>query len=281
MSHPPGRTLLVGCGKLGTRLGQRLVDAGGEVYALRRNTAVLPETFSALSVDLKEPVRRQLPDVDAMVITLPPGRSPNPGQPDGYLTALKHLAAALPSVPQRVVFVSSTGVFDNNTKGQMITEDDTPTPTSPRGRRLREAELLASSLFNAHIVRPAGIYGPGRDVLVRKVLESTPTDYPKRTNRIHETDLVRALAAMVAAQDPPGVVHAVDQDPAPLGEIVTFIAHRLGLPPPPDIQPAVASGKVLSGALLLTLVSGLKFPSFKAGYDDILATRSEETSAKK
>jgi nucleoside-diphosphate-sugar epimerase len=269
----PGRTLLVGCGKLGTRLGERLIEAGGQVFALRRNTAALPSAFSKLPVDLTEPVADELPTVDAMVITLPPGAQGVPDQPNGYLASLRHLAAALPVMPRRVVFVSSTRVFEGRTDGRTLTEEDAPAPLTWRGDTLHEGELLASELFDAHAVRPAGIYGPGREMLIRKVIEGTPVQYAQRTNRIHETDLVRTLEAMLVTQDPPAVLHAVDQAPATLGEVVTYIAHQLRLEPPPAIQPELPGGTVLSGALLLSFLGSLQYPTFAAGYDHIIATR--------
>lgn len=273
MATAPGRTLLVGCGKLGTRLGRRLVDDGGEVFALRRTRAAVPPDFTALPLDLREPLRRKLPDVDAMLITLPPGRSSPAGQDDSYRTALRNLAAALPAVPRRVVFVSSTRVFDGSPGPQPITEADEPTPATARARTLRDGELLAIRLFDAHIIRPAGIYGPGRELLLRKVLTGTPVQYARRTNRIHETDLVRTLHAVLTAQEPPRVLHAVDESPAPLGDVVSYIARRLGLPPPPRIEPVVAGGTVLDGARLLAFLGALQYPTYRAGYDDLVAAR--------
>jgi nucleoside-diphosphate-sugar epimerase len=267
----PGRILLVGCGKLGTRLGQRLAETGREVFALRRNTAALPAGFSTLAVDLRDPVQRALPDVDAMVITLTPGTQGTAGQPDGYCASLQNLAAALPGVPRRVVFVSSTRVLEGRTDRRALTEADAPAPGTARGRTLRDGELLASDLFGAHIVRPAGIYGPGREMLVRKVIEGTPVQYAKRTNRIHETDLVRTLEALLGAADPPRLVHAVDQGPAALGEVVAYIARRLGLPAPPRAQPEVASGTILNGARLLGLLGTLRYPTYESGYGHLTA----------
>ncbi|MFD1213356.1 sugar nucleotide-binding protein [Arthrobacter sp. GCM10027362] len=197
---------------------------------------------------------------------------------DSYLASLRNLAAALPGTPRRVVFVSSTRVFEGRTGRRALTEVDTPAPVTPRGRTLRDGELLASELFDAHIVRPAGIYGPGREMLLRKVIEGTPVQYAKRTNRIHEADLVRTLQTLLLAEDPPRILHAVDQAPAALGEVVTYIAHQLGLSPPPKTQPDVASGTVLSGALLLTLLGTLQYPTFEAGYGHIIATRNEQAS---
>lgn len=268
-----GRTLLVGCGKIGTRLGQLLVDGGGEVLGLRRTRSAVPAAFTALAVDLSKPVQQALPVVDSMVITLPPARSAGSGPDDTYRLALHHLAAALPAVPPRVVFVSSTRVFDGQQGDRALTEADRPAPSSARARMLRAGEQLATELFDALIVRPAGIYGPGRELLLRKVLEGTAVQYSRRTNRIHETDLVRTLQAVLSAPTPPRVLHAVDQSPAPLGDVVTYIAGRLGLPPPPRIEPSVVSGTVLDGARLLRLLGALQYPTFQAGYDHLITTR--------
>ncbi|NUL45352.1 sugar nucleotide-binding protein [Cellulosimicrobium funkei] len=272
----PPRTLLVGCGALGTRLGRRLVREGGQVCALRRTTAGLPADFTALAVDLRAPVSRELPAVDAMVITLPPGGpsgARSQGNDDGYLASLRNLAAALPQVPPRVVLVSSTRVLGGHAGERPLTEQDAPAPVGPRAATLLEGERLATELLDAQILRPAGIYGPGREMLLRTVLEGAPVQYARRTNRIHEDDLVRALHALLTVADPPRLLHAVDRSPASLGEVVTFIAGRLGVPPPPPLQPAEATGTVLDGSRLLDLLGSLDHPDYRSGYGHLIATR--------
>ncbi|SDR65195.1 sugar nucleotide-binding protein [Agrococcus carbonis] len=258
----PARVLLVGCGKLGTRLGERLVRKGAEVVALRRDPSALPESFTRIAADLTAPLAEPLPQADAMVITLPPG--------DGYRLPLEHLAQALPAIPSRVVFVSSTRVFDGMQGPDPITEADEPRPGSERARVLREGELLAIERFGAHIVRPAGIYGPGRDFLIRQVAAGTPIQRARRTNRIHETDLVRALHAMLTVDAPPAALHAVDQAPAPLGDVASYLADLLGVADPPAIEPAEPSGTVLDGTLLLELLGSLTHPHYRSGYDSMV-----------
>jgi nucleoside-diphosphate-sugar epimerase len=113
---PPACTLLVGFGKLGARLAPRLLADGGEVFALRRSEGELPEGVTGIRADLSAPLAESLPEVDAMVVTLPP-----PGGVDGYRIALTHLADALPAAPARTVFVSSTGVFDSPASDRPIT----------------------------------------------------------------------------------------------------------------------------------------------------------------
>lgn len=261
---PPARTLLVGFGKLGARLAPRLIADGGEVVALRRNEAALPPGVAAVVGDLAAPLPEPLPAVDAVVITLPPGEGSS-----AYPAMLGHLFAALPSRPSRTVFVSSTGVFDGPGSPVPLTERDAPEPTTDRGRGLREGERAASDLFDAVVVRPAGIYGPGREFLVRRVREGAAVTHRRRTNRIHESDLVRTLDLLLRLPEPPSLVHAVDERPVPLGDVVAFLARRLGVPVPPD-DGGDASGHVYDGALLRSLLGPLEFPTFEEGYAAML-----------
>lgn len=261
----PGRTLLVGCGSLGTQLGLRLVAEGNEVIALRRTTAGLPAEFAVITDDLSVPRPREFPACDSAVITLPPGD-------DGfYRASLTALAEALPARPSRCVFVSSTRVLEGSAGETPFTEETEPHPTSPRARELRDGELVATELFGACIVRPAGIYGPGRESLIRKVREQAPVDYSRRTNRVHQDDLVGLLHTTLTAESPPALVHAVDQAPSRLGDVVTFIAERLGVAPPPHLVPEVGGGTVLDGSLMHELVGALEFPSFREGYERMLS----------
>lgn len=267
----PARALLVGCGKLGLRLGREILDEGGEVMALRRSEGALPTGFTAIAADLRRPLEGALPACDAMVITLPPDTAES-GQPSFYHAALDHLAAALPVHPQRVVFVSSTRVFEGRPGAQPLTEADAPAPISTRGAALREGELLATRLFDAVIVRPAGIYGPGRDSLIRRVLQGVAVDHSQRTNRIHEIDLVRLLDAMLRAPEPPRLIHAVDRTPALLGDVVSHIAARLGVDAPPRLAEA-GGGTVLDGSLLAGFLGELRYPTYQSGYDELIAQR--------
>jgi len=271
-STPPS-VLFVGCGQVSTELGHHLVSAGAKVYGLRRNPSILPDTFHQVPIDLLEPVDQPLPNVDAMVITLTPSM-PSVEGTSGYLVALQHLADALPRVPDRVVFVSSTRVFEGHRADRALTEADAVAPVSARGETLVAGEQLAIELFGAHIVRPAGIYGPGREMLLRKVLTQEPVQYARQTNRVHQTDLARALHLMLTVDTPPAILHAIDQAPGVLlGDVVEYIAAKLNVAAPPRIEPAESTGRVLSGDLLSHLLGSLTYPTYQQGYDQIIANR--------
>ena len=264
----PGRTLLVGCGALGTALGLRLVADGGRVTAIRRSPDGLPSSFDAIADDLRRAGRRTLPACDSVVITLPP-RSDADVDPL-YPSALAALAEALPARPSRVVFVSSTRVLEGWAGPERITEAASARPLGDRARELRDAEELAARFWGAQTVRPAGIYGPGRESLVRRVRAGVPVDYTRRTNRIHEDDLVALLYSMVTREDVPPIVHAVDDRPVPLGEVVTFLASVLGVAPPPHAEHEPGGGTVLDGSLMRGFSGPLRFPTFREGYAAIL-----------
>lgn len=258
------RTLLVGCGRVGLRVGELQLQSGGEVLGLRRDPSALPSTFTKIAADLSIPLPAALPAVDAMVITLAPSAAAS------YLEPLQHLAAALPELPRRTVFVSSTRVLEGYDASRPLTEADPARPRSDRARVLVQGEQRARELFGASILRPAGIYGPGREHLIRTVLEGRPVEHDRRTNRIHEADLVRAIAALLLAPAPPALLHAADGAPARLSEVVTHLAQRLGVPVPPRLSPDPGAGTVLDACALRELLGHLEVPDFRAGYDALL-----------
>ncbi|MGO2360382.1 MAG: sugar nucleotide-binding protein [Brachybacterium tyrofermentans] len=269
-------TLLVGCGRVGIRVGELLhargravdgdgeVDGGSEIAGLRRDPSTLPLAFTPITADLSEPLPSALPAVDTMVITLTPSVAAS------YREPLQHLAAALPAAPRRTVFVSSTRVLEGYDSSRPLTESDPARPRSERAHVLLDGEQAARELFGASILRPAGIYGPGRDHLIRAVLEGRPVEHGRHTNRIHEVDLARAVVTLLGTPDPPELLHAVDGVPSTLGEVVTHIARRLGKPVPPRKEPDSGVGTVLNGTALLDLLGSLEVPDFRAGYGEMI-----------
>ncbi len=263
----PARTLLVGAGRIATHVAAALIAGGGEVVMLRRSPAS-GQGMQHIAADVSRPLASPLPAVDAVVFTLPPAEGP-----DFLAGAVQHVADALPDPPARAVFVSSTRVFEGYGDERALDEDDPPRPGGERARQLVNGEVRAEALLGATVLRPAGIYGPGRDRLIRQVLAGAPVDHNRRTNRIHETDLVRAITALLAADAVPGILHAVDRRPATLGDVVAFLAGRLGVPVPPRGEPDGRRGTVLDGRRLQGVVGELAYPTFEDGYGALLAGR--------
>jgi len=104
------------------------------------------------------------------------------------------------------------------------------------------------------------------------VLSGAPVNYGRRTNRIHEDDLVRTLDVLLRVPQPPALLHAVDAAPARLGDVVTFIADELGVAPPPEDEWR-DEGMELDGSLLHALLGTLDHPDYRSGYRDLIAHR--------
>ena len=267
--------LIVGCGRLGAALGRLVVASGGEAIGIRRRPDTLPDVFPTIVADAAEPFRTPLPPVDSIVFTLPPNAGDIPAGRDVYERALTNIAAAATVTPQRVVFVSSTRVFEGVTGSATVDADTVdeatnPAPRSARAESLLNGERLAARLFSARIIRPSGIYGDGRNALVRRVRAGDPLDGSRITNRIHQDDLVRGILDVLRSPNPPSVLHATDDHPAPLRDVATFIARTLWIDPPPFSNADAASGRRMSGALFRSVVGTLTYPDYRAGYAHLL-----------
>ncbi len=145
-----------------------------------------------------------------------------------YLEGARNLKARFPS--SAFIFVSSSSVYAQ-TGGEWVDETSPAAPTHERGEILRAAEDLVLD-GGGSVARFAGVYGPGRSVLLRRVLENgAPSDpQPDRyVNQIHRED---AAAAVVALADRgtggQGIWNVVDDEPLLLSECYRWLAARLG-----------------------------------------------------
>lgn len=281
MNDSAATVVLAGCGDVGTALGLRLAERGVRAVGVRRRADALPEPIEPVSLDLTAPGEAVLPAADAVVVILTADGRDATAYERTYLGALRGLHLALPSdAAPRVVLVSSTGVL-GGTDGEVVTEATPPDPQRATAHVLLAAEELAADLFpDLVIVRPAGIYGPGRTSLIERVRTATPVTHRRVTNRIHRDDLVTVLSTVLDAPEPPRLLHAVDHDAAQLGDVVTHLAARLGVAVPPDSSPAGEGplGKIIDGALVHSLVprSRWRYPTFREGYDALLGASSPE-----
>ena len=275
------RVLLAGCGDVGTALGLRLSDRGWSATGVRRHADRLPAPLAGVSLDLTDPGETRLPDVDAVVVTLTADGHDVAGYEHTYLGGLRGLRRALGKQEPLVVLVSSTGVLGGG-DGERVTETTPPDPQRPTAHVLLAAEELAAELFpDLVIVRPAGIYGPGRTSMIERVCRGAPLAHRRVTNRIHRDDLVTVLVTVLSSAEPPRLLHAVDHDAALLGDVAAHLARQLGVPVPTDDSgPGEGPlGKIVDGELVHALVprEEWRYPTFREGYDALLADGSADS----
>ncbi|MEX0383029.1 SDR family oxidoreductase [Spiribacter sp. 1M153] len=279
-SQQPARVLIAGCGRIGTRLGQGLADQGHTVFGLRRRPEGLPAPIIPCAADLNAPagLADRLPGgLDRVVVILTPPSYDDAGYRRGYVEALSHLCAALAAsgnAGARLVFVSSTGVYGEN-GGAWVDESTPPVPSRFSGQRLLEAETVAARHPGGSVVvRFAGIYGPGRESLLRRVASGAgcQAEPPRYTNRIHEDDCVAILDWLSDHPNPAPLYLGVDDRPCPQCEIMDWLAAELGQPTPARTA-GEAMGRRCSNRRLKAAGYRLRHPDYRSGYPSLLAER--------
>lgn len=289
--------LFAGFGDLGAMAGGLLADAGLRLIALKRTPPEQPQKgIEYHAVDLREPFT--LPPslrapIDAVVIAVSPGERTEVDYAATYVGAVEHTLRAVRAAgakPKLVMFVSSTGVWPDNAEA-WLTEDVPARADSWRGETLLRAEqALFESGLPATSLRLAGIYGPGRLMLVRKAeailagRENWPV--PAWTNRIHRDDAARMIAFLVnralAGSVLDRIYNGVDNEPALNVDVLAYIASLLKSSDVLDFNVKAApvntavGGKRLGNARIRALGFAFAFPDFRSGYAAVLAGRNPE-----
>jgi nucleoside-diphosphate-sugar epimerase len=273
------RVLIAGCGDVGSILATSLLQDGHEVYGLKRDTSSLPDGVQPVQADLLNPdTLTSLPlKIDSLVFMPTPSTRDQAGYEAIFIQGWKNVWAALDTPPARTLLVSSTAVYGESGGGK-VNEETPPGPTGFNGKVLLEMEQLAAGCTeNITVVRISGIYGPGRERLIRLAasegldIQQSP---PFFTNRIHSYDAAAALKHLLEIDKPAALYVASDNLPAPRYEVVQWLANEQGRPAPGAVTDEHAGcGKRVDNQRLRD--SGFRFcyPDYRAGYGAVLKSR--------
>jgi len=277
--------LVAGCGYVGGALARRLVTDGHVVYGLCREPRGLPEGVTPLAADLTRPetLRSLPPDVDVVCFTAAAKAHADEAYRAVYVDGLRHLLGGLAASgarPRRLIFTSSTSVY-GQTSGEWVDETSPCEPADFAGQRMLEAErLVRDGPLPGVVLRLGGIYGPGRTGLLEAVRRGTAAagaGQPRYTNRIHRDDAAGAVRHLLRLDAPEDVYLGVDDDPAEFGQVVRWLADRLGAPPPPAEPPEGADrrrtrrgNKRCTNGRLRRSGYSFRYPTFREGYAMIL-----------
>ncbi len=136
--------------------------------------------------------------------------------------------------PARVVLASSTSVY-GQTDGSWVDELSPAEPMAENSRTLLEAERLVTD-HGGIAARFSGLYGPGRCVYVRRLLEGTAEiegDGGRWVNQLHRDDAACALVFLLAKGDAGSVYNVTDDTPRTIANLYEALAEHYKLPMPP------------------------------------------------
>ena len=276
------KTLIVGCGYVGSMLAGRLMARGYSVWGLRRNVGALPEGVIPVRADLcGEEDLSDLPQgVEVIVFSVAAGGR-GIDYRDLYVGGLMRLMGEFlrrETPLRRVLFVSSTGVYGQR-DGRWVDEGSLAVPRLATGKAMLEAEAVLHDLPYASVaIRFSGIYGPGRIRLISNLLNGSaqcPRDPPRYLNQIHRDDCVGVIEHMMHAEVLDDVVLASDNEPMPRWDVLSWLAERLDVEGPrenPDGNyPGFERGNKRCRNDRLR-ASGYRFlyPTFREGYEVLL-----------
>ncbi len=273
MTPAARRVVIAGCGFVGLATARRLHHAGWEVLGCTHSEdsarALAAEPFAVRSADLTDlsslTALADWRECDAVIHCASSGRGGADAYRSVYLQGARNLLDVL--APRRLLFTGSTSVYAQN-NGEWVTEKSAAEPDRETGRILRETEELVLASGGC-VARLAGIYGPGRSVLLKKFFSGEAViegDGERWINQVHRDDIAAALTQLTES-GATGIFNVSDDTPMTQREIYGSLAAHFArvLPPSGPVDSNRKRGvtsKRVSNARLRALGWSAKYPSF-------------------
>lgn len=251
------RLLIVGFGDIASRMIP-LLRGRFRLYGLARS-AERAARMRALGVtpvagDLDQPASlRRLRGLAQDVLHFAP--PPADGSGDPRTGNLLRALAGRGTLPQRFVYLSTSGVYGDRA-GALVRESDVLAPDTARAHRRVAAEhslrrFGRRSGTRVCVLRVPGIYAHDRLPLDR-LRRGTPSLRPEDdsyTNHVHADDLARVVLLALQRGRAGRVYHASDGQWLKAGDYFDAVADAFGLPRPQRVDRAQAAARIPANAL--------------------------------
>jgi len=273
--------LAIGYGDIAQRAARLLTADGHHVVGVCRhpdnkphiNGVELIAADAGNEQDLKKLLYRR--EYGAILVTLTPSEYSAEGYRQGYVVPCRHLQHVINGLDYSpyVIYLSSTGVYGQQ-QGEWVDEDSPTKPASDAGKMLLQAERLIADLpVTSTILRCSGIYGEGRDFLLRQLQQHNVTLRDSWTNRIHQDDVARFIEFIVKNPEKRAPLYLLSDDaPTKQYEVYQWLAHQLQLEVSSEVEPGPGprGSKRCNNKKLRASGFSLKHPDFKSGYQAML-----------
>ena len=227
--------------------GRRFAERARDRFPAIVGTVTEPEAAARLAREAGFTVRAFGPGADdprigedlaaceALLVSAPPGAEGDPVLP-------RYAEAIAASRIGWIGYLSTIGVYGDQ-QGAWIDETTPPAARSGRSQSRVAAEegwldLGARTGKAVQVFRLSGIYGPGRNPIV-KVREGRSQRIVKKGqvfNRIHVDDIATTLLASLDRPRPGAIYNVADDAPTPPQVVTEHAAALTGLPLPPEID---------------------------------------------
>ncbi|MEF8719689.1 MAG: SDR family oxidoreductase [Candidatus Accumulibacter necessarius] len=244
------KLLIVGCGDIARRILPRLLGRY-RIFALVRD----PQQCAFWRDNGARPVLADLDRPDSLqrivgladiIVHLAPPSAADSSSVTGHHrdTRTRWLLAALASgrsLPQRIVYISTTGVY-GDCAGALIDETRPPRPATARACRRLDAERQLRAFGRRGVVvsilRVPGIYAADRLPLdrLRKGTPALRAADDVYSNHIHADDLAMMTCAALRHGRSNRTYNASDDSQIRMADYFDLVADRFGLPRVPRLS---------------------------------------------
>ncbi len=232
------KVVVAGVGFVGLATARLFHAAGWDVLGLTHSAEsaerLAGEPFAVVACDIA--VRESVEQISAAPDVVIHCASSSRGGADAYrsvyLEGARNLLEML--APKRLIFTSSTSVY-GQIDGAWVDETSATDPSRETGRILRETEDLVLA-HGGIVARLAGIYGPGRSVLLRKFFSGEALiegDGSRVINQVHRDDIASALLSLVERGES-GIYNVCDNRPTTQRELYAWLANHFSRALPPS-----------------------------------------------
>lgn len=273
------KLLVIGCGKLGQKLGLLAKKTPLDLLGFKRkkitSTNIRIEQQDIFDKSFFDKVKIHSPDF--ILYSLSADEQSKKSYRRNYVEGLKQVIKSIKYINnfQHLFFVSSTSVYGDN-NDQFIDEFSETSPKNFRGTILLEAENLLNTVkFNSTVIRLSGIYGSGRNYMIK--LSQDAEIWPKVdrwTNRINEDDaanfIIFLLNQCLQGEIPEKLYLLTDKEPVSLFRLLNWIRQNLNLKNKINITSDPILGKRLRSSIIPSLKFEYKYPTYKQGYKELI-----------
>ncbi len=265
------QVLIVGLGFLGNPLAKTLHQDGHQVYGIKRQPPSSPFPFPLYPVDIVHDSLdslKTIPPLDTLYYLVSADQYTPSAYQNAYHHGLIHTLQALSSPPKRLIFASSSQVYQES-QGEWVNEES---PTSCQ--HFSQSALLAGESithqYHGVVARLSGLYGPTRLPMLSRVKQTPQQSFPQDhdpLNLIHQTDAIHALIHLAKLAKPESCYNLCNSHPVQRTQWLEHLAKQQALAwhpvisesPPPSKRPRQA--KKCRNTRLLTSGFEMDYPT--------------------
>jgi nucleoside-diphosphate-sugar epimerase len=202
---------ILGCGWLGFPLAKKLIEIDFEVKGsttsenkldLLKSINIEPFLITISEDKITGTISEFLYDSEILIINIPPGlrKIKETTTEKTFVNKIKNLIPFIEnSTVEKVIFISSTSVYNESDLIQTVTEESVLHPDTESGKQLVEVENLLrnNSNFQTTIIRFGGLIGEDRNIVKMLTGKTNVANPDAPINLIHQQDCIEIICEIL------------------------------------------------------------------------------------